>query len=146
MSRLAYHYTIADRLIKILNSGYLKLCPERPEPKETRYVWLTINPEWDRTAFYGYPDDLLDSQGRIRITVDLDCINPDKVYLANRVFYSIHNYLGLIESATRVGIRASDWVVVSEEIKLSSIVNIEVWDTKTKQWNKIKCLDWSSIK
>lgn len=146
MSILAYHYTIADRLIKILNSGYLKLCPEKPEPNETRYVWLTTNPEWDRTAFYGYPLDLLDSQGRIRITVDLECINPDKVAGVFDVSSTIYNYLGLIETATRVGVKAKDWIVVSEEIKLASIINIEVWNTKTKQWNKIKCLDWSNIK
>lgn len=140
---VAYHYTIADRLIKILNSGYLKLCPEKPEPNESRYVWLTTNPEWDRTAFYGYPDDLLDSQGRIRITVDLECINPDKVDNVFKKLNTIHNYLGLIESATRVGVRAKDWIVVSEEIKLCSILNIEVWNVKEKQWTKIKCLNWS---
>lgn len=146
MSRLAYHYTIADRLIKILNSGYLKLCPERPEPKEIRYVWLTTKTEWDRTAFFGYPDDILDSVGRIRITVDLDCINPDKVHVADEVSNTIYNYDGLIKSAARVKVSSEDWIVVDEVIKLISIVNIEVWDTKTKQWNKIKCLDWSNIK
>lgn len=146
MSRLAYHYTIADRLIKILNSGYLKLCPERPEPNETRYVWLTTNHEWDRTAFFGYPLDLLDSQGRIRITVDLDCINPAKVHVADEVYNTIHNYDGLVKSAARVKVQSSDWIVVDEVTKLVSIVNIEVWNTKTKQWNKIKCLDWSNVK
>lgn len=143
---VVYHYTIADRLIKILNSGYLKLCPERPEPKETRYVWLTTKDEWDKTAFYGYPDDLLDSVGRIRITVDLDCINPDKVHVADEVSNSIHNYDGLVKSAARVKVQSSDWIVVNEVITLVSIVNIEVWDAKIKQWNKIKCLNWSSVK
>ena len=143
---IAYHYTIADRLIKILNSGYLKLCPERPEPKETRYVWLTTKSEWDKTAFYGYPDDLLDSVGRIRITVDLDCINPDKVHVADEVSNTIHNYDGLVKSAARIKVQSSDWIVVNEVIKLASIINIEVWDTKAKQWNKIKCLDWSNVK
>lgn len=140
---VVYHYTIADRLIKILNSGYLKLCPERPEPKETRYVWLTAKDEWDKTAFYGYPDDLLDSVGRIRITVDLDCINPDKVHVADEVSNSIYNYDALVKSAARIKVQSSDWIVVSEEIKLCSILNIEVWNVKEEQWNKIKCLNWS---
>lgn len=49
----------------------------------------------------------------------------------------------VLDLATGVGVRAKDWIIVSEEIKLCSILNIEVWNVKEKQWTKIKCLNWS---
>lgn len=67
-----YHYTIADRLVKILIDGYLKLTPsiETATKNEPRLVWMTTSEEWDKTAFYGYPLEVLKSAGMIRITID----------------------------------------------------------------------------
>ena len=144
MSKLniAYHYTIADRLIKILDSGYLKLCPREPEPSETQYVWLTKLPIWDNTAFYGYPTEVLDNAGRIRITVDLDCINPDSVFNSDDVSETIYNYKGLINSAKLVGVYPINWIVINEPVKLCSIISIDMYDISTRTWKPIHNLKW----
>jgi len=129
-----YHYTIADRLVKILIDGYLKLTPENHplEENERKAVWLTKSNEWDRTAFYGYPDAALDNAGRIRITVNAETVlavpaKAEKHYLGN--------WESLIWSAMEIGVDYNDWFVTFKEIPLKLAEKVELW--RNNQWVEV---------
>ena len=130
MSKTFYHYTIADRLVKILISGYLKLCPEKPLPNEPQLVWVTSNPEWDKTAFFGYPDEVLDNAGRIRITL--------KSQYAPHNNYYIPNQYNLETTARMVGVNPYDWGVSHEVIPIADFEKVELW--RDGKWEEVPCL------
>jgi len=126
-----YHYTIADRLVKILVDGYLKLTPENHPLKENerKAVWFTKSDEWDKTAFYGYSDIVLDNAGRIRITVNAETIlavpaQAEKQYLGD--------WENLILSALEVGVNYSDWFITFKEVPIKLVEKIELW--RNNQW------------
>jgi len=128
-----YHYTIADRLVKILISRYLKLTPADPEPNEPQLVWLTTNPEWDRTAFYGYPDEVLDNAGRIRITLKGDFPH----YREYR--HLIPNIEGFELSGLQVGCDINDWHVSADVVDITQFQKIELW--RNNKWEEVPCLN-----
>lgn len=130
-----YHYTIADRLVKILIDGYLMLTPskETTEDGELRLVWLTSSPTWDNTAFFGYPPEVLDNAGRIRITIN-------KIYSTPKKFYDmIPMFDSLCDSARRVGVDPEDWGVSVDEIYIHEFEKIELW--RDNEWTEIHALN-----
>ena len=131
-----YHYTIADRLVKILIDGYLKLTPAKDSmylhEDERRTVWLTKNPKWDKTAFYGYPDAALDNAGRIHITINAETI---LAVPAEAEQHYLGDWDSLVWSAMEVGVDFNDWFVCFKEIPLSLVECVELW--KDNQWVKI---------
>ncbi len=133
-----YHYTIADRLMKILIGGHLKLTPredsELLEEGEARAVWLTSNPEWDKTAFYGYPIEAIEASGKIRISVDFNAKHSNAEVASHR----LGNWESLVWSAGKVGVDHCDWYVSFEEVCLNEFTNIELW--KDGAWVKIPML------
>lgn len=136
-----YHYTIADRLRSIYQDNFLKLCPKVPMPNETQYVWMTSLDVWDKTAFYGYPDSVLDNATRVRIT-----INPTglKINRADDISSSIYNYLQLVHTARLVQVDSSNWYVSPNRVPRSSFIAIDIW--KLGKWiNVFKRQDDNSI-
>ncbi len=132
---ILYHYTISDRLIKILIDGYLKLTPsedsEYLQEGERRAVWLTSNPEWDRTAFYGYPDNVLEHQGKIRISIKSDALMDRAV---NKIHW-LGDWDSLVWSAMEVKVDHRDWFVTFQEVGKANFKCVELW--KDNQWQKI---------
>lgn len=128
-----YHYTIADRLVKILIAGHIKVMEKESQidPFEIRLCWLTINPEWDKTAFYCYPNDVLDNAGRIRITLDgrFDTVDKFRKY--------IHPIKTLEESAKSVGVDPNDWRISDKIVPISRFSKIEFWLEHDKKWVEI---------
>jgi len=126
-----YHYTIADRLVRILIDGFLKLTPE-PEgllESELQFVWVTSNPNWDNTAFFGYPISILENAGMIRITLN-------KVYSSPKKFYDfMPSYDSLVEKAYQVSVDPEDWGVSDSIISISDFEKIELW--KDNKWIEI---------
>lgn len=45
-----YHYTNGIKIRKIIESGEIKMSPERPKPMEKRICWLSSHPLWEKTA------------------------------------------------------------------------------------------------
>lgn len=136
---ILYHYTIADRLIKILISKHLKLTPGIDTTlfeDEARVVWLTTNPTWDRTAFYGQPDDAIEAAGKVRISID-----SSKVRISHAV--SVKQYLGffeqLVQSAKSVGVDFLDWYVSFEKVPISAFTKIEFY--LNKEWVELDMLN-----
>lgn len=125
-----YHYTIADRLVKILIDGYINVMQSDLQIKnEVRLCWLTVNPEWDKTAFYGYPEEVLDNAGRIRITLG-------GTYHPHHKFRDrIYGVVSLELSAKMAGVEPSDWRVTPETVPVNRFTKIELW--KNKQWVEI---------
>lgn len=128
-----YHYTIADRLIKILISGHIKLMEEssRRADYEVCFAWLTTSPKWDKTAFYDYPENALDHQGRIRITL-------------KNMYPSYLDYWGVIPDITeleasgrKVGVDHTNWRISPEVIPVSDFEKVEMWFWKEKKWVEI---------
>ena len=126
-----YHYTIADRLIKILMSGHIKVMEEtsKVEENEICLAWVTSNPEWDRTAFYDYPDAVLDNAGRIRITLK-------SKYPSHKLFQ--HN-IGMLQSlelsAFHVGVNVNDWGVSDKVIPIFDFERVDLW--KNNKWVEV---------
>ncbi len=131
-----YHYTIADRLVKILIDGFLKLTPNEDGDNfvdgELRVVWFTTNDEWDDTAFYGYPKEVLDSAGRIRITVDSNT-NPLGVASANSD--RLGQWEALVNSASEIGVDYRDWIVSPIQVKTEDFECVELW--KHDRWVEV---------
>ena len=123
MSNNTYHYTIADRLVKILIDGHIKVMQESSKLSEDEpcLAWLTIRPEWDKTAFFGYPDDVLDNAGRVRITLPADY--PSYMLFAQ----NIPQIDELRETAIHVGVTPSDWRVSLTPITIDKFIKIELW-------------------
>jgi len=129
-----YHYTIADRLVKILINGYLKLTPENYPllENEKKAVWLSNSDKWCKTAFYGYPDAALDNAGRIRITIDSANI---KAEYAEAVQHYLGDWESLVWSAMEIGVSYKTWYVSFEVIPLNKVESIELW--KDDKWVKV---------
>ncbi len=126
-----YHYTIADRLVKILISGYIKVMEESSKvmEDEVRLVWLTANPNWDNTAFYNYPSEVLDNAGRVRITLK-------SKYPSHKVFAQNIGMLQVLElSAKHSGVNIYDWGVSDKVIPLSDFECVELW--KDEKWVEV---------
>ena len=132
-----YHYTIADRLVKIMMDGFLKLTPREDSPNrvegEARTVWLTINDTWDSTAFYGTPMEVLENAGMIRITMDTN--NTCSVGMASAHSDRLGHWDDLVASAYRVGVDYRDWIISFEEIDVINFDNIELW--KDGAWQHV---------
>lgn len=131
-----YHYTIADRLIKILIDGYLKLTPNQEKYiAEPHLVWMTTSDEWDKTAFYGYPLEVLEQAGMIRISIDpyqVNLVNLDDVYRA----MDCKSLLKALEVlAEKVKVNTSNWRVTDMVVPVSAFLNIELW--RNNQWETI---------
>lgn len=134
MSKKFYHYTIADRLVKILISGHIKVMEESSKQSEDEpcLAWLTTSNEWDRTAFYGYPDEVLDNAGRIRITLNGE-------YTSYRKYrHNIPNVEILEISGLQVGCNLDDWHVSPEVIPMSHFEKVELW--RDNRWEEVPCL------
>ena len=131
-----YHYTIADRLLKILMSGHLHKTPREDSPYlhegEQRVVWLTTSGKWDKTAFYGYPMEVLENQGMVRITVDSENI-PCRV--ASVHSHRLGDWESLVWSANKVGVDYRDWIICESEVLLKHFKKIELW--RDEQWQVI---------
>lgn len=131
-----YHYTIADRLVKILIDGHLKLTPAENSmylhENEKRAVWFTSQDTWDKTAFYGYPDAALDNAGRIRITVDTETV---LAVPAEAEQHHLGDWESLVWSAMEVDVDYNNWFVCFNEVPLKLIECIELW--KDGKWVKI---------
>lgn len=118
-----YHYTIADRLVKILIDGYIKVMEESSKVMEDEVclAWVTASDEWDKTAFYGYPMEALDNAGRIRITLK-SSYPSHKVYAPN---------IGMLDrlesSAILEGVNIYDWGVSIEPIPVTDFERVELW-------------------
>ncbi len=128
-----YHYTIADRLVKILISGHIKVMEEssKREDYEVRLAWLTIDPKWDNTAFYRHPDDALDNAGRIRITLK-------SKYPSYLDFWGgIPDILALEESGASVNVDHTNWRVSPKVVPISDFEKVELWLHKEKRWEEI---------
>ena len=123
-----YHYTIMDRLEKILKSGYLKLTPNKIDlyKNEKQFVWLTKNSEWDKTVFINNPIEVLNEAGRVRITIHGDY--PSHTKYKTRLV-SLER---LEASARRVGVNPRDWAVSTKKIPVKSFNAVEVW--KDGKW------------
>ncbi len=128
-----YHYTIADRLTKILISKHIKLMEESSKytDYEMCFAWLTTSPEWDRTAFYGYPEEVLNHAGRIRITLK-------KSYPSYLDFMgAIPNLIDLEFSGRKAGVDPTNWRVSKEIIPIADFAKIELWFWKEKKWVEV---------
>ena len=131
---MMYHYTIADRLVKILISGYIKVMEEtsKQSEDEPRLAWLTKSDKWDRTAFYGYPDEALDNAGRIRITLKGE-------YPSYRRYRHMIPQIELLEiSGLQVGCNLDDWCVSNEVIPIEQFEKVELW--RDNRWEEVPCL------
>jgi len=131
-----YHYTISDRLVKILIDGEIKVMEESSKHAhdEVCLAWLTINPEWDDTAFFGYDKKVLDNAGRIRITLGgtYDKHTKHSRYMPSRVM--------LEESAKSVGVNPEDWRVSDRPIDISRVSCIELW--RDECWVEVPIGEW----
>lgn len=128
-----YHYTIASRLVQILIDGFIKIMPESSKMDENEIcpAWVTSNPKWDKTAFMGYSSEVLDNQGRIRITLKDKKYDHPSLYKKNIWMYDEH----LVPSAFYVGVDSKDWGISLEPIMLSEFKKIELW--KDEKWVEI---------
>ena len=133
-----YHYTIADRLVKIMIDGFLKLTPREESPLlhegEMRCVWFTTSKEWDKTAFYGHRDDVLDNAGRIRITIDAMQV---PLGLATANSHRLGDWDSLVWSADEVGVDYRDWMISPSEVKVEDFERVELWLEKEKRWHVV---------
>lgn len=127
-----YHYTIADRLCKIFIDGFIKTSTVGIDASEVPYVWLTKSEEWDKTAFYGYPSELITSHGRIRITLSKSF---KKVIRYNKIKIKIPLHNSLEVTAREVSVNPLDWFVSENKIPISFIEKVELW--KDKKWIEI---------
>ena len=132
-----YHYTIADRLVKIMIDGSLKLTPKAPLVGERKVVWMTIKDEWDMTAFYGVPLEVLDNAGRIRITIDSEKIDGK---LASGQADRVGRWVSLVESAWAVNVDYRDWVICYDRIPLEAVTKIELWLEHDERWEEVPCV------
>jgi len=118
-----YHYTVESRLKKILESKYILKSPRNKKEllkKELAVVWLTINPIWDKTVFILSPIELLDKDGRIRLT-----ISNIPVLDVNSLRKNLPLLPKLIKSAKEVGVNFRDWRVSKKNIPIDEILKIE---------------------
>ena len=127
---LLYHYTISDRLVKIMVDGFLKLTPKEPLAGEIPVVWLTKSREWEETAFYGHPKDALEQAGMIRITVSIYNVIPAEAYRDR-----IPNFEHLCSTARIAGMDPEDWFVSNQKIGFDRIRGIELW--RDEKWVKV---------
>ena len=126
-----YHYTIADRLVKILIDGYIKIMPESSKTSEDELclAWVTSSPEWEKTAFYGYPQDVLEQAGKIRITLT-------KKYPSHKIYSNNIDNVKMLElSAIAEGTNINDWGVSLKPIPITHFEKIELW--RNKQWEEV---------
>ena len=136
---MIYHYTIADRLVKILISRYIKVMEESSKLTEDEIclAWFTKSPKWDNTAFYGYPDQVLDNQGRIRISVKRE----DHHFHHYKHFAPNMPELDTLErTAIEAGVNPENWVVSQGIVPVSSFHKIEMWDPHYKIWKEVPVL------
>ena len=122
-----YHYTIADRLVKIMIDGHINIMKEssKVSKDEVCVAWLTVNPEWDKTAFYKYSDETLDNAGRIRITLNGTWIH----YRYYRDLMPMVDMLELLAIAE--GVNPEDWRVSTNKIEVEFFEKIELWKDGT---------------
>lgn len=130
-----YHYTVMDRLQKIVNDGYLKLTPDKKDlmKNEGGFVWLTIKPEWDLTAFLLTDKKTLDDAGRIRIT--LEGWFPSHRKYINK----LPHIKGLESQALKVGIDPNNWAVSNKRISVKKFTEIHIWVNNS--WVNFEDLD-----
>jgi hypothetical protein len=131
-----YHYTIADRLIKIILDGYLKLSPKEPMEGEPSLVWFTKKDEWDNTAFFGYSKEVLMNAGMVRITVDKDEVEAVESYLKFLEPKQYKQFGYLVISALSVNVNYKDWYVTDKIVERKYFKKIEFWINDN--WVEIK--------
>lgn len=137
-----YHYTIKDRLLKILATGEIQRSPRDKKDlvgKERQVVWLTINSNWENTCFIKTPKEVIDQIGRVRITLN-DKVKTIKAYEYKKY---LHNWKNLVQTAIFVGSKAGDWRVCIKNISIDDIEEIHFFENNT--WNKISEEEMSNL-
>ena len=122
-NEVLYHYTLSDRLAKILLSQTILMSPRDSselKEKEIPVVWLTVNPTWDKTAFLGYPLEKLDEIGRVRLTIEN--IPYTKATSLKKKLPLLSE---LIKSANLVNVNHNDWRISRKDIPIDKVTKIE---------------------
>lgn len=137
-----YHYTVKDRLLKILASGEIQRSPRDKKDllgKERQVVWLTINSSWDNTCFMGSSKEAIDQAGRVRITLN----DKVKTIKAHEYKKYLVNWKELVQTAMSVGTKAGDWRICIKNISIDDIEEIHFFNNNT--WNKISKEEVSNL-
>lgn len=140
-----YHYTTGDRLIPIFESGQIHPATAGVNPPEIPAVWLSVAPQWERTASKGLigngefrtasMQEMIERTGSLcRLRIDPTAVSliwPPKLREILKIGKT--SLGGLLSSARKVGANPSDWRAVAGPIPVEAILSIEL----TKEWDPL---------
>ncbi len=145
MSRKLYHYTIANYLPKIIDSGEINLATANAEKRRQWAVWCSTNPVWEETAnksilrkgirYFGDKKDTHDVGGGLARIEVRPAAAPFKLHAYVRKVKMRHSYArALARSARECGANPFEWRVGLKPISKDKWLSIEVFDWDAEIW------------
>lgn len=137
---MIWHYTVVERLQKILQDGELRPSAQGLPAKEQPALWFSSNPQWDPTVNRLWQD----IDGRVmRLNKDQTHVlggglarigvTPDAAPLDWKAFKQVSGISTarakrIYEEAIHIGARPGEWFASLEPVGRDKWLAVEVWD------------------
>jgi hypothetical protein len=153
-NKIIWHYTSGEHLVKILQSGELKVSEwEQKNKVKPPALWLSLNPEWEQTATKmiqrnGKVERLSKDEqhkkfGLIRFSIpfqkDVLCSWGKYKHKSNT---PIVLYFQMEKTGLEQGAKPDEWFASFKNIPLSVCISCEKWDGN--KW--VKLIDLTSYR
>ncbi|ENP8454898.1 hypothetical protein ACEI25_001523 [Photobacterium damselae] len=139
---MIYHYTIGSKLTPIMEDGFIRTSPLKPDNGETPVVWLSSNENFEQSArkmafipstqqqrLLTVFEMLKMAGGLVRYVFDKEQINAISWAEAQLSIGMSKNKRGLLLKRSRmVGSKPKEWWVVPKSVSLSQAMRVEVCD------------------
>lgn len=148
-SQMLWHYTVVERLQRILHSGEI-VPPTVGSPRRAKpVVWFSSNPVWEPSANRLWRDDIdgrtvrlskdqtyVLGGGLARIGVASDAAPHDWKAYRHLSGISADDAKTIYDEAVSAGARPGEWFATFDSVPRAKWLAVEIWDNE--QWTAQK--------